>query len=142
VSLLNPASDLATFLTTKVAGGVTLTLGTNLFSGRMLSQDSTPTRAVFVLNTGGQAPAPYLSGTARESYYAPSVQVLVRGPVQDFQAGESMARGVFELLHQATIAGYVQVLARDSAPVLLELDSAQRGIWAINLDCEYTASLP
>jgi hypothetical protein len=141
MALLNPASDLLSFLTGKVAGGVTLTAGSTLFAGRMLSQDSTPTQAVFLLNTGGAAPQPYLSST-RSALYTPSVQVLIRGPVGNLQAGEALARGVFELLHQATVSGYVQVLARDSAPVLLELDTAGRGVWATNLDCEYVAALP
>lgn len=140
MALLNPAADLRTFLTGKVAGGVTLTQGTNLFSGRMLVDDLSPGQAVFLLNTGGSAPEPLIT-PSRQAYYRPSVQLLVRGPVGNLEAGEALARGVFELVQQATVAGYVQVLARDSAPVLLEVDSAKRGIWGTNLDCEYVAAL-
>lgn len=141
MSLLDPAGDLRDFLNGKSAGGTTLTKGTNLYAGRMLSTDTTPGQAVFLLNTGGPAPQPYLS-PSRTSYYQAAVQVLVRGPVGGVEAGQLLARGVLELLHQATVAGYVQVLARDSAPQLLEVDSSRRGVWAVNVDAEYVASLP
>ena len=138
--LKNPAADITAFLNGKLAGATTLTSGTNLFTGRMLDDTQSPAAAVFCLNTGGAAPVPYLNGN-RTADFSPMVQVLVRGPVGDLAVGEGLARGVFAWLHQATVAGYVQVLARDSAPVLLEVDSAERGVWSINVECEYVASL-
>jgi hypothetical protein len=136
MALLNPASDLRDFLTGKVAGSVTLTAGVNLYAGRMLADDLTPGQAVFLLNTGGMPPRPYLGdGT---NYFTAAVQCLVRGPVGNLEAGEALARGVWSLLHQAPLGAYVQILARDSAPVLLDVDSAQRGRWAVNVDASYT----
>jgi hypothetical protein len=140
MSLPDPAADLRSFLTGKTAGGVLLTSGTNLFSGRRLTPDLSPAVGVFLLNTGGMPPQPYM-GSTRSAYYTPAVQVLVRGPVNDVAAGEALARGVLELLNQATVAGYVQVLSRDSAPALLLVDSANRGVWATNVDCSHVASL-
>lgn len=141
MSLLNPAADLRAFLSGQTAGATLLTAGANLFSGRLLSDEVLPAQVVCLLNTGGMAPQPYLSPT-RQALYVAAVQVLVRGPVGNLDAGETLARGVMSLLAQSTVAGYVQVLARDSAPVLLEVDSARRGIWACNVDATYAASLP
>lgn len=140
MALPNPAADLRDYLNGLVAGTTTLTRATNLFAGRQLSDELMPAAVVCLLNTGGMAPAPYM-GPERSSYYQAAVQVLVRGPARNLEAGEALARGVLGLLHQATVSGYVQVLARDSAPVLLDVDSAGRGVWACNVDAHFTAAL-
>ncbi len=141
MALKNPASDLVDFLTTKSAGGVTLTKGTNLFASRMLSVDSAPDQAVFCLNTGGPSPTPYLGG-GRESWYRPTVQVMFRGPTGDPATGEGIARGVFERLHHASVTGYTAVLRREAQPAFLGEDGDQRGQWVINVECQYKAALP
>lgn len=138
--LPDPAVDLRGLLHGRTVAGVLLQAGANLFSGRRITPDLTPAVGVFLLNTGGPPPLPYMSST-RTSYFTGSVQVVVRGPANDVLAGEQLARGVLELLHLATVTGYVQVLARDSQPALLLVDSAGRGVWGTNVDCEFVASL-
>lgn len=139
--LKNPALDVVNFLDTKLADTVTLAKGTNLFVGPMRSGDRTPAPAVFALNTGGPGPMPYLSGGLRTALFRPTVQIIVRGPAGDIEAGEKLARGVFQWLHQHVLIGYLSVFARDSAPAYLGDDSDQHGQWAINIDCPYIASL-
>lgn len=136
----NPAYDVAQFLTTKTVGGVVLTVGTNLFISRMPDTDRSPSPAVACLNTGGEAPAPYLDDS-RRSYFSASVQVLVRSAVDDFEAGERVARGIIEWCHQRVAVGYVTWLSRDSQPGYLGPDANHRHTWAINLDAEYAAEL-
>lgn len=139
MALRNPASDLVTFLDGKTAGGVALAKASNLFAGPMRTTDVTPSPAVFLLNTGGPPPAPYLGGN-RESYFRATVQVLVRGPAGDIEAGEALARGVYELLHLATVTGYVALFARDSQPAYLGEDADQHGLWSLNVECQYKAT--
>lgn len=139
--LLNPAADVVAFLDTKAAGAVTLTDGTTLFRGQMRSRPGASSPAVFCLNTGGPGPDPYLGGH-RKALFRPTVQVLMRGPAGDLEAGETMARAVFAWLHQRVVAGYVSWYARDSQPVLIAPeDNAQHGVWVINLECQYVSAL-
>ena len=87
----NPASDVAELLNGKDAGGSRSRLATNLFKGFVRRADATTSPAVFVANTGGPPPEPYVSG-ARQSTVRATVQVMVRGAVNEFQAGETVAR--------------------------------------------------
>lgn len=135
----NPAADLVDFLHGKTAGGVALTKATNLFKGPMRAE--TPAPCVFALNTGGPQPESY-AHSSRRAYYHPTVQLLIRGPAGDIEAGEDLARGVFELVHQLALPGYVTVVARDSQAVLVSVeDSAQHPVWAVNVEAQYVASL-
>lgn len=136
----NPALDVAQFLDGKAAGSLTLALGSTLFVGFMRRADRTPSAAVFVVNTGGPPPVPYLNGD-RDAMFRPTVQVMIRGPVNDLEAGETIARAVFAWLHQQAISDYVATLARDSAPAFLGLDGDDRGTWSINLELPYRSAL-
>lgn len=138
--LKDPAADVAAFLNGKTAGATLLTLGANLFVGEMRSIDRTPAPAVFCLGTGGPSPEPYLGGH-RSALYRPMVQVMVRGPSGDNQAGEQLAREVLAWLNLQVVSGYLSWFARDSAPAYLGVDKAQHGQWSVNLECLYRASL-
>ena len=139
--LRDAANDVAAFLDTKTAGGVTLALATNLFVGPMRAGARTPSPCVFAMNTGGAQPDFYLGGH-REGLYRPTVMVQIRGPAADFDTGEKLARGVYEWLQQRVTGGYVSWYARDSAPVLVSVeDSAQHPVWSINLECQYRQQL-
>ena len=140
MALPNPALDVATYLAGKTAGGVVLASGTNLFAGPMRADDLTQSPAVFVLNTGGQAPEPYLGG-ARRSFFRPTVLLQVRGPVGDMGAGEAFARGLYELLHLQTLTGYVACYARDAQPLYLGEDTYAHGLWSINLELQHATAL-
>jgi hypothetical protein len=135
----NPALDVVNFLDTKAAGSLTLAKGTNLFVGPERSFPRTAASCVFALNTGGPGPEPYLGGR-RTALFRPTVQLLVRAGAGDLEAGEAIARAVFEWLHQYVLIGYTSLYVRDSAPVYLgEFD--QRHRWAINVECQYRSSL-
>jgi hypothetical protein len=137
----NAAFDIAQFLNGKTVGGQLLTLASNLFIGRMRDTDrAAAAPCVFVLNTGGEPPTPYLDDSRRAAYSS-SVQVMVRGGTDDFALGEAIARGVIEWCNQRVLAGYVSWYSRDSQPGYLGDDGDQHPMWAINLDAEYDAAL-
>lgn len=138
--LKNPASDLVDFLHTKVAGSVTFTRGTNLFIGRLRSTDTTPSPALFCLNSGGGASSPLLGGH-RTSYKSPLVQLQVRGPAGDDETGEAFARGIAELVDLASVTGYVACFLRDSQPAYLGVDGDDHGLWSLNVELQYLVSL-
>lgn len=143
-ALPDPASDLGDYLNGLAvsAAGVTLALGTNLFKGptRMFKR-SPATTAVFIMNTGGPAPEPYLNG-GRKSWARPTVQVVIRGATSDFANGEIVARAVYEALHQQSIGSYTAIFARDSQPVMVGLDENDQANWVINLECQGVLDLP
>lgn len=139
--LKNPAADVAGFLNGKVAGAATLTFGTNLFVGKLPNQDRAPVHpCVAVRNTGGPQPQPYIGGH-RESFLRPTVQVMVRGPAGDDQAGELVAREILAWLHLQVTAGYTSWNAREAQPTFLGTDRDQHGQWSMNFECTYRAAL-
>lgn len=141
MALKNAAADVMAALSGLVVSGVELTDGVNLFNGGVRPNDETPAPCVFLLNTGGGAPSPYVSGSRRSMYFA-TVQVMVRGAVEDFEAGESLARGVLAELALLVPTGYVSIFARESAPTPIGYDDAGRPMWSLNFEVQYVASLP
>lgn len=138
--LKDAAADVVAFLAGKTVGGVLLTAAGNLFVGQMRTTDRTPSPAVFCLGTGGPSPLPYLGGH-RTALYRPTVQVMVRGPAGDDEAGAALALSVLEALNMQTPSGYVSWFTRDSAPAFLGTDTGQHGQWSLNVECVYHASL-
>lgn len=138
MALPNPALSLANHLNGKTLGGVTLTLGLNLYVGEMRPDDHTPSPSVYLLNTGGPAPEPFLGGN-RLAYRRPTVQILVRGAPADMSAGETLARGVHSEIDLMTLSGYVGVFVRESQPFFLGDDTANRGVWTLNVEARCVA---
>lgn len=140
-TLKNCAADLATVLTGNTIGGLALVSGQNLFSKRL--HPIPFSTAVFLLNSGGEPPQPYLQ-TTRKAFYNGRVQILVySGPgVNQFDAGETLARGLAGYLHQlTTVSGYVAIYVRESSPNYLGEDKeTQRHMWSLNVDAQYTAT--
>lgn len=142
-----PEQDIVAFLTSQVvtlpSGSLTLTAGTNLFSGPVLpatpdtSVAGIPSQAVFVNAGGGPAPMPYMgSGT---SLYKSAVQVRTRSNPRDDVNGKALARAMRELLHTAAIqivgAGgtqYVQCLTNEAEPLFIGLDQGGRSEFSSN----------
>lgn len=139
MALKDPAADVRGLLNGQTLASVALVEGTNLFSGRARSTDEVAAPSVHLLNSGGGAPVPYLGG-AREAYWTPSVQVMVRGAVEDFAAGEALARAVLSYLAQLVPTGYVALFVRESQPTPIGLDDASRPMWSINLELQYKAA--
>lgn len=140
MALKNPALDMATFLDGQSLGGVALVLGENLFCGPVRAHDRTPSPSVWLLNTSGPAPEPYLSST-RAALFSPSVQAVVRSSAVDFQDTEALGLELIRTLHQLVRPGYVTWLARESQPTYLGEDSDGHALFSANFETPYDAAL-
>lgn len=140
--LRNVASDLAGILE---GAGLGLArppaAAKNLYLGAMPEDDddTVPDVVVAILPTGGSQPEPYL-GATRTVYLQATCQVLVRGPREDYSAGQTLAFGVCRALSLPTLAPYVAIRVRESAPFPLPADDSDRGLWSLNVEAEYVAT--
>jgi len=127
---LTPDAAIATHL---AAAGLGLTLGTNLFRGPVRPvSPGVPESAVFVLAGGGPAPVPYLDAAEHGDTYFFDVQVRIRGSREAFATTRTLARGIRNALHRASISGYLSVLVRESEPTYLGFDGSERPEFSVN----------
>jgi hypothetical protein len=140
--MVDPADALATVL---AAAGLSLTRGTNLFVGQMppagLAIDGVTVagKCVSVLATGGSSPQGFV-GQGKKAVLYPRCQITVRGDVEAYQAGQTLAFGVFEALNQTTTGTFFAIQVRESAPAYMGQDSARRDRWVLNVDLAYVNS--
>lgn len=115
--MTTPATDVATHL----AGmGISLTLGTNLFTGGIRDvRTGVPKNAVFVKGLPGGLPQRTM-GEDNE-IRSPLVSVSVRWTT--FDGGDIKIREIQEVLQAATISGYMDVAAQQSEPLVLPQDN-------------------
>lgn len=124
--------DLVTHL---AAAGVGLTAGTNLFRGPVRGAlDEVPGEAVFVLLSGGFREGRI--GNARVVRDA-AIQIVVRGKRDAFEAGITLARNVWDAVHYAVIAGYLDVQCDQGEPLYLGETEDGRHQWAVNATMAY-----
>jgi hypothetical protein len=118
------AADLASILG---AGGLGLSIGTNLFLGPVIEDDDAvvPDLACFVLQTGGDAPVSYLGG-GRKTYRAITCQVRIRSARESFQAGHLLALAALDALHLADAAPYTLIEVEEGSPSYFGTDSSDR----------------
>ena len=137
-----PADAVAQMLAGTIAlpnppGGTDVTL-TYAANGNLLVGPVRPiearmeTLAVFVLQSGGPPPMPYM-GTSAESWHETRVQVSVRGPLKLFQRGEALARALHARAHLNTPPGYTFCLAVEADPVFIGIDEDGLGRHVFNL---------
>lgn len=136
-----PADAVAQMLAGSIAlpnppggGPVVLTYGAdgNLLVGPVRSVSSgVDTLAVFVLQSGGFAPQPYMG--QGESWHTSQVQVTVRSPLDGFQQGEALARALHARAHLNAPPGYTYALAAESDPVYLGTTDAGSHLFSFNL---------
>jgi Bacteriophage minor capsid protein len=127
-----PADDLAAKLAALGHG----TVGSSIFIGDELPVSSAvPETAVFVRVTGG----PPSNDTFRRLHGVrwPTVQVLVRAPAHDYQAGQTKANSIFTTAHGAAISGYSECKAMSSGPIYIGKDSQDRPKFSINFMLGY-----
>ncbi len=123
-------------LTAILTGTNGLTTGTNLFNGPLRPRltSGSPAVGVFVLASGGPQREGYLDGNANSPEIANhSVQITVRGDSEDFEGGQTLARGVFTTVHNATVSGYFHVRVREAAPLYLGINNQGLHLWTMNI---------
>jgi hypothetical protein len=133
MSTQNPEVDVAAFYASAELG---LTLGTNLFRGKVLAVgQGVPAAALFVEGQDAEPPQPFL-GTGT-SYWTGDVDVTARGPPGDRRAAFDAARAALQAFHLATLPGYVRVVSLSSLPRWVEEDEAGCHEYRFTLSLEW-----
>jgi len=129
---MDPAMDVANYLENQGIG----TVNTDIFIGHIRpASQHVPVNSIFVQNTGGRPPQRFLR-TKTEIRY-PSVQVLVRW--SSYEAGQAKAEAIYDALESASISGYLDIVADQSAPLYLGLDENNNYGWSLNFTLTYQA---
>lgn len=99
-------------------------LGANVYKGpvRPAEPPAMPHKAIFVLQTGGYKPEPYLDGT-QTSYRFSRVQIRTRSEPNAYQAARDLADAVWTRMHQGDISGYVRCTVEVSQPLAMGRDA-------------------
>lgn len=105
--------DIGTHLTTNsVVGGAT---GWTLFKSY---QPASPDKTITIYETGGPEP----DQTPGTGHDFPTFQVRGRGTEFGYEALRTKMQEIFNTLNNASVSGYVYILALDSGPVSLGYD--------------------
>ena len=120
--------DIGTYLASQVGS---LTLGTNLFLGRL---PDTPDTCVALYEYGGETPVSTMGGDAIPPVEQPRIQVNVRAP--GYSSANTLALSVWAalegILNETLTATRYHRVAAIQSPFPLERDSADRVIFAQN----------
>ena len=120
--------DIGTYLASQVGS---LTLGTNLFLGRL---PDTPDTCVALYEYGGETPVSTMGGDAMPPVEQPRIQVNVRAP--GYSSSNTLALSVWTalegILNETLTATRYHRVAAIQSPFPLERDSADRVIFAQN----------
>ncbi len=120
-----PATDVATEL---AAAGISLTLGTNLFTGPIRDVSaSVPKNSVFVKGLPGGLPERTMGES--DELRSPLVSVQVRWTT--FGDGDTKVRQIQEALQAVSISGYLDVAAQQSEPLVLPQDNEGLHQWSM-----------
>jgi hypothetical protein len=118
------------------SAGLGLTLGTNLFWGKVREVDTAsgvPSQAVFVTLRLSPAPENYCDGSITPQAREPQLQVTVRSNPQDFSGGQTLARSVKDALHDIPPSGYDACRVTQAEPVPIgETDSGEH-LFSVNV---------
>lgn len=122
--------ELGTYLAATVSH-TSLTLGTNLFLGRL---PDTPDTCVGVIETGGQSPVEAMGGSTLPAYTRPRAQLLVRAA--DYATASGLAEDCFKklsLIDNESLSGvyYLRVEGLQS-PFYLDRDGQERAVFSCN----------
>ncbi len=122
--------DVGTYLAATVSH-TSLTLGTNLFLGRLPDE---PDTCVALFETSGLVPIEAMGGSTLPAYIQPRCQTLVRAA--DYATAAALAEDVFKkltLVDNEALSGtrYLRI-AGIQAPFYLERDGQERVVFACN----------
>ncbi len=122
--------EIGTYLAATVTD-TALTLGTNLFLGRL---PDTPDTFVALFETGGLTPAETMGGSTLPAYTQPRCQILVRAA--DYASASSLAEDCFKkvtLIDNEALSGVRYLRAAGvQSPFYLERDGQERVVFVCN----------
>ncbi len=114
--------------------------GMNLFSGpEQPPGDVVPHAAVFCIPyNDGTAPMPYFAGQDQDLRWL-SVQVLVRGDVDAYDAANTLAYACWQALtrKKTPATGYLDILNKQGAPMFLGNDDTDHPRFSFNVQLRY-----
>ena len=122
--------ELGTYLAANVTD-TTLTLGTNLFLGRL---PETPDTCVALIETAGQSAVDAMGGSSLPAYTRPRAQTIVRAAA--YSDASSLAEDIykqFQKIDNESLSG-VYYLRTDGlqSPFYLDRDVQERAIFSCN----------
>lgn len=122
--------EIGTYLAATVTD-VSLTLGTNLFLGRL---PETPDTCVAVIETAGQSSVDAMGGSTLPAYTRPRAQVLVRAVA--YSDASDLAVDIYkkmQLIDNESLSG-VRYLRADGlqSPFYLDRDMEERAVFSCN----------
>lgn len=118
------------------ASGLGLTLGTNLFWGKLREVDAVGgvrSKAVFVMTRLSGAPTNYCDGARTPQGREPLLQIVVRSDPQDFAGGQALARGVKDALHDIVLSGYDACRVTQAEPVPISESDKGEHLFSLNV---------
>lgn len=117
----------------------TLSLGVPVYVGptRPANPPAIPRACVFVMETGGPRPTPYMDGSTT-AYRRVRVQIRVRGDPDAWSTARNRADTIWSAMQQTTAVtgSYTRVTNDQAAPLYLGLDSLQCPEFTINATLE------
>lgn len=123
--------DVATF----VASAASLTIGTTLFKGTM---PATPETCTAIYEYSGLPPDHVFGSTAIACEY-PRLQIVCRGPKDDYQTPRATAETIYRALaaarNQTLTSTRYQHLSPLQSPFLMGRDANARILVGFNVDC-------
>jgi hypothetical protein len=125
-----PSVDIKDFL---VAGGLSLTFGTNLFVGK---EPESPDSCVTIFDTPGAPPDRYFNQS--QKYDRPSIQIRVRD--NDYRNGWALTNSIKNLLHSyppsvQSDTTYTAIFCSQE-PALLDWDGNDRARFVVSFDIQ------
>lgn len=127
--MIDPAYDLQ-----KIYEASGTSSGTTVKTGKI---PTSPDEVVTFLDTGGR-PEQNLLNTSEQGWKYPTVQVRVRGDVQDYIGARELSEDVYNTLHKTMRTSgnsnhYEQIIA-SGEPIWLGYDDNNRPEWSINFE--------
>ena len=114
-------------------------LGVTTFIGfvRPAQPPMIPHKAVFVLESGGLPPQPFMDGSTT-AWRRPRVNIRVRGEPNDYATGRDLANSIWSRFQQSTsvTGSWVRVTCDQSLPMFLGLDAFSCPEWSVNVTLE------
>ncbi len=126
-----PANDVATELD---GAGISLTLGTNLFTGPFREvSPRVPKDSVFIKGLPGGLPERTMGQV--DEIRSPLVSVQVRNT--SFNGGDTKVRAIQETLTGVVIAGYLDIATQQSEPLYIGQDNEGLHLWSMIYSLKY-----
>jgi hypothetical protein len=125
----------------RIDSQTSLTVNVDLFASperadTRVAAGGVPAQAVFCLESGGDPPAAYVDGGSGLNLRVHAVQIIVRSNPRDYAGGKSLANSVRNAVHEAPIAGYLDVRVREAQPNYLGEDEKGCHRWSINVQLQ------